>query len=253
MTGALTVTHLTVQQFLRAKAVLVVAGICAIPILFALILRLADPELSVPDMREILGEAIFLGLFSSTLLPLASLVLSTAALGDEVEDKTLQYLTLKPMSRFRIVIEKFFGTLLVTVPIAWVALLAVWLVVSWGELDATRDMVWPMLIASLAGIAGFGALFMLISLFAQRALLVGVFYVFVWEASLSQFLPGIRAISIRHYMQSIYIRVLDDPLIVGVNEGDSASRLVTASVTMTAIVVVSLLLTAWRLRRMNLE
>jgi ABC-2 type transport system permease protein len=253
VTAALTVTQLTIRQFLRAKSVLVVAGICMIPVLFAIILRLADPELSIADMREILGEALFLGLFSSTLLPLASLVLSTAAIGDEVDDKTLQYLMLKPMSRLRIVIEKLLGTLLVIVPIAWAALLAVWLVVSWGELDATRDMVWPMLAASLAGIAGFGALFMLISLYAQRALLVGVFYVFIWEATLSQFLPGIRTISVRQYMQSIFIRLLDDPVIVGVNEQDSAARLSTATITIVAIVAVSVLWSAWRLRRMNLE
>jgi ABC-2 type transport system permease protein len=253
VTGALTVTQLTIRQFLRAKAVLVVAAICAIPILFAIILRLANPDLTVGDMREILGEALFLGLFSSTLVPLASLVLSTAALGDEVEDKTLQYLTLKPLSRLRIVCEKFLGTLLVTVPIAWAAMLAVWLVISWGEMDATSDMVWPMLVASLMGIAAFSALFMLISLYAQRALLIGVFYVFVWEATLSQFLPGIRTVSIRHYMQSLFIRLVDDPLVVGVNEQDSAARLSTALVTLVVVTVVSLLLSAWRLSRMNLE
>lgn len=241
--------QLTIRQFLRARSVLVVAGICAIPILFALILRMANPEMRDWEMRDLLASAIFLGLFSSTLLPLASLVLSTAALGDELEDKTLPFLTLKPMSRIRIVIEKFLGTLVITVPISWVALLAVWLVISWGDLDATRDMVWPMLIASLAGVAGFSALFQLISLFVQRALILGVFYVFVWEATLSQFLPGIRTISIRHYMQSIFVRMLGDDAVIL----DGASQLSTASITVIVIVVVSLLLAAWRLQRMNLE
>ena len=249
MTGQLTVTQLTIRQFLRAKAVLVVAAICAIPILFAVIARMAEPDMRDWEMRDLLANAIFIGLFSSTLLPLASLVLSTAALGDEVEDKTLQYLMLKPVSRVRIVVEKFLGTLLITVPISWGALLAVWLVLSWGRLDVTQDMVWPMLVASLAGIAGFGALFMLISLFVQRALIVGVFYVFVWEATLSQFLPGIRTISVRHYMQSIFVRMLDDPAVTL----DGVSQLSTATITVVAIVAVSLALAAWRLRRMNLE
>ncbi len=245
----MTVTQLTIRQFLRAKSVLVVAAICAIPILFAVIARMAQPDMRDWEMRDLLANSIFIGLFSSTLLPLASLVLSTAALGDEIEDKTLQYLMLKPVSRTRIVLEKFLGTLLITVPISWGALLAVWLVLSWGKLDVTRDMVWPMLVASLAGIAGFGALFMLISLFVQRALILGVFYVFVWEATLSQFLPGIRTISVRHYMQSIFVRLLDDPAV----ELDGLSRLSSASITVVAIVVVSLVLAAWRLRRMNLE
>lgn len=249
MTGSLTVLQLTIRQFLRAKSVLVVAAICAIPILFGLILRMANSELRVEDMRMVIAEGVFLGLFSSTLLPLAALVLSTAALGDEIDDKTLHYLVLKPVSRLRIVIEKYIGTILITVPIAWCALLAVWLVISWGELDATRDLVLPMLIASLAGVAGFAALFQLISLYVPRALLVGIFYVFVWEATLSQFLPGIRTISIRHYMQSIFVRLVDDADVVLVG----VSRLSTASVTLAVIIGLSLVLAAGRLRRMNIE
>jgi len=245
----MTVMRLTIRQFLRAKSVLVVAGICAIPLLFAVILRLANSDMRDWEMRDILASVIFLGLFSSTLLPLAALVLSTAALGDEIEDKTLPYLTLKPISRLRIVIEKFLGTLIITVPISWAALLGVWLIISWGDLDTTRDIVWPMLVASLAGIAGFSGLFMWISLYMQRALILGVFYVFVWEATLSGFLPGIRTISIRHYMQSIFVRMLDDDAVTLTG----ASRLSTASITIVAIVVISLLLSAWRLRRMNLE
>lgn len=249
MTASLTILQLTVRQFLRAKSVLVVAAICAIPILFALILRMAEPNITVDDMRVVISEAIFLGVFSSTLLPLAALVLATAALGDEIDDKTLHYLALKPVSRLRIVVEKYIGTLLITVPIAWAALIAVWLVVSWGETDATRDLLAPMVVASLAGVAGFAALFQLISLYVPRALLVGIFYVFVWEATLSQFLPGIRTISIRHYMQSIFVRLADDPDITL----DGVSRLSTASITIAVIIALSVLLTAWRLRRMNLD
>jgi len=249
VTGQLTITQLTMRQFLRSKSVLVVAAICVIPMFFAIIMRLAESNPRVWELRDFLATPIFLGLFASTLLPLAALVLSTAALGDEIEDRTLPYLTLKPMSRLRIVLEKYTGTMLITVPVAWIALLTVWLVGSWGYLDDTRDMVVPMLAASLAGIAGFGALFMLISLYAQRALLIGIFYVFVWESLLSQFLTGIRTISIRHYMQSIFVRLLDDPVI----ELDGAARLSTAVITVALVVVVSLGLSAWRLRTMNLE
>lgn len=249
MTGQLTITQLTMRQFLRAKSVLVVAGICIIPVFFAIIMRLAESNLRVWELRDFLAQPIFIGLFASTLLPLAALVLSTAALGDEIEDRTLPYLTLKPMSRLRIVLEKYIGTILITVPIAWIALLTVWLVASWGYLDDTRDMIVPMLVASVAGIAGFAALFLLISLYAQRALLIGIFYVFVWESLLSQFLTGIRTISIRHYMQSIFVRLLDDPAI----ELDGVARLSTAITTVIVVIVVSLGLAAWRLRTMNLE
>ncbi|MBA2758315.1 MAG: ABC transporter permease subunit [Chloroflexia bacterium] len=249
MTGQFTITQLTIRQFLRAKSVLVVAGICVIPVFFAIILRLAVPDPRIWEIRDFLATPIFVGLFASTLLPLAALVLSTAALGDEIEDRTLPYLTMKPSSRLRIVVEKYIGTLLVTVPIAWGALLTVWLVSSWGFLNDTRDMILPMLVASLAGIAAFSALFLLISLYSSRALLIGIFYVFVWESLLSQFLPGIRTISIRHYTQSIFVRLLDDPVVLL----DGASRTSTALITVGVLIAVTIGMAAWRLRTMNLQ
>jgi len=123
-------------------------------------------------------------------------------------------------------------------------------VLSWGRLDDTRDMLVPMFVSSLAGIAGFSALFLLISLFVPRALLVGVFYVFVWETTLSRFLSGIRTVSVRHYMQSIFVRMVDDPTVATL---PGVARLSTASITIAVVIVVSLLLAAWRLRRMSID
>jgi hypothetical protein len=90
---------------------------------------------------------------------------------------------------------------------------------------------------------------MLLSLFIQRALLFGVFYVFIWESTLSRFLPGIRSISISHYTRSLFVRLLDDRRIV--IDGPSATT--TILITIVCIVIVSLLLSTWRLRTMAIE
>jgi len=244
-----TITLLTIRQFLRSRAILVVAGISLFPIIFALIPHLVPETLSLRDMRRILGDLIFLSFLSTTLLPLATLVLSTSALGDEVEDKTLQYLALKPISRFRIALEKFLAVLLVTVPIVWVGTLLTWAVASWGYSSEMRDMLWPMLGATLVGMLGFGSIFMLLSLVIPRALLFGIFYVFIWESALSQFLPGIRSISISHYTRSMFVRLLEDRRIL--IDGPSATQ--TIIVTIACVVILSLALATWRLRAMSLE
>jgi ABC-2 type transport system permease protein len=245
----LTITLLTLRQFLRSKAILVVAGISLFPVLFAIIPHLIPDQPSVRDLREIVGDVIFLGFLASTLLPLATLVLSTSALGDEVEDKTLQYLALKPISRTRIVLEKFLAIMLVTIPIVWFGTALTWAVASWGQFDAMRDMLWPMLAGTMVGMLGFGSLFLFLSLVIPRALLFGVFYVFIWETSLSRFLPGIRSISISHYTRSIFVRLLDDRRIT--IDGPSATQ--TIVVTITCVILISLVLTTWRLRSMSLD
>jgi ABC-2 type transport system permease protein len=247
--GLLPITALTLRQFRRGKTLLVVTGIYAFALLFALIRFLPGSDDSLRATREVMGEGIFLGIVTATLLPLATLVVATAAIGDEIEDKTLQYLTLKPISRTRIVIEKFLAVLLVSIPIAWVMLIVTWLVQCWGKLGDTNDIIWPMLASSVAGILGFGSLFMLVSMIIQRALLVGIFYVFVWETALSRFLPGIRSISVRHYSQSLFVRMLDDRRVQ--IDGPSAQN--TVVITVAILFLFCIAMSTLRLRSMNLE
>ncbi|MGC4189677.1 MAG: ABC transporter permease subunit [Thermomicrobiales bacterium] len=245
----LAITRLTLRQFLRSRSLLVVVAIGFFPVIFAILPHLRGNDIDLRNLRRVLSNAIYLDLFAGTLLPLATLVLSTSALGDEIEDKTLQYLTLKPVARLQIVLAKFVAILIVTVPIILAGLIATWAVASWGRFDDMSDMLSPMLVGAVVGVLGFGAIFLLVSLFIQRALLVGIFYVFIWETALSRYLPGIRSFSIRHYTQSTFVRLVDDRAI----RLDGVAALSTIWITIAAVVLVCLALATWRLRSMNLE
>ncbi len=245
---SMTITVLTVRQFLRSRSIFVVLGISLLAAILAGIVQAVPDENSIRDLRSIFS-GLYLNLFSGTLLPLATLVLATAALGDEIEDRTLQYLTLKPVSRLQIVFEKLLAVVAVLIPLTWFGIVVTWAITAFGNVDELRDLLWPALASSLVAIIGFGSLFMLLSLFVQRALLIGVFYVFVWESTLSQFLPGIRAISIRHYTQSLFTRLLDDPRI----SVDGPSGESTVVITIIALLVICTALATWRLQRMSLE
>src|SRR5690606_11750704 len=102
---------------------------------------------------------------------------------------------------------------------------------------------------TLAGILGYGALFLLVSLVIPRALIVGVIYVLLWESTLARFIPGIRYLAVRHYEQSIFVRILD----VGTVTLPDAMRLGSAIIVILALVVVTLALATLRLRTMNLN
>lgn len=245
---SMTITVLTVRQFLRSRSIFVVLGISLLAAILAGIVQAVPDENSIRDLRSIFS-GLYLNLLAGTLLPLATLVLATAALGDEIEDRTLQYLTLKPVSRLQIVFEKLLAVVAVLIPLTWFGIVVTWAITAFGNFDELRDLLWPALASSLVAIIGFGSLFMLLSLFVQRALLIGVFYVFVWESTLSQFLPGIRAISIRHYTQSLFTRLLDDPRI----SVDGPSGESTVVITIIALLVICTALATWRLQRMSLE
>jgi len=245
----LTITRLTIRQFLRSKSIYVVLGIGLLPSLLAIIARLQPDELTIRELREVFSNTLYRGMFVGTLLPLGTLILATSAVGDEIEDRTLQYLYLKPISRTRIVLEKALAVFVVLVPLLWIGIIVTWSIIAFGNVDALRDLLAPALIASLAAIIGFGTLFMLLSMVIQRALLVGIFYVFVWESALSRWLPGIRAISIRHYTESLYVRLVDDRAI----RLNQVSAETTIYLTIGAVAAISLALATWRLRAMSLE
>lgn len=246
---SLTITWLTIRQFLRSRAIYVVFGISLLASVLAIIVQATPGEMSLRDLRDIFANTLYQDLYAATLLPLATLVLATAALGDEIEDRTLQYLTLKPISRVRIVFEKLLAVFVVLVPIVWFGIALTWAITAFTDVGGMRDLLWPALASSLVAIVGFGSLFMLLSMVMQRALLVGIFYVFVWETSLSRFLPGIRAISIRHFTQSLFVRLVDDRRV----DVPQLSAQDTVLITTVAICAICLALATWRLRMMGLE
>lgn len=245
----MTITNLTIRQFLKSRSLAVIAVICLIPLAIAIIPHLLPEPESLRSLRGLMSNTIFLTMYVTLLMPISVLVLASAAFGDEIDDKTLYILALKPISRFRIMFEKLLAVILVAIPVVWGSIAIVWAVLSWGNLDAMKDLVWPMLAGSAVGIFGFGSIFLALSLVIRRTLLVGMFYVTIWEGALSGFLPGIRSFSISHYSRSMFSKLLDDSRISVDNAADPTRVVITIAV----IVVISLALGTWQLKRMPID
>lgn len=233
---------LTLRQFRAGRATLLVALFAATSILFAGIFRLNSGSENAPDF--LIG--LFINILAPTVVPLATLMLATNALGNEIADRTLVYLFLKPVARGRLVVEKFLASVLVTALAFGIGLVATWAVASGGE--NSGRVLGAMLAGTLAGVVAYGALFLLVSLAVPRALLVGIIYVLIWESALARFIPGIKLLSVRHFSQSIFVRVLGDPTVTL----DRALQLSSATITLVVLIAATLALATIRLRRINL-
>ncbi|MCA9860714.1 MAG: ABC transporter permease, partial [Thermomicrobiales bacterium] len=205
----LPVFMLTIRQFFGGKSVWVVAVLAFLPALFGMIYWFDSGD---NPPAYFLAENIYRPLVIATLLPITVLILATGALGNEIEDATLPYLTLKPISRLRIVFEKLLATLVVSLPIILGGLLTTYLIVFRGDAGESESLsfLWALLASAAAGIVAYGAVFLLVSLFVARALLVGIVYALVWESLLGRFLTGLKIVSIRHYTESILVGMADD-------------------------------------------
>lgn len=236
---------LTLRQFIGGRSIRIVFLFSLVPALFALIYILEPGNTTA---REFFA-GIFQEFIAPTLLPIATLILATNALGNEVEDRTMVYLVLKPISRARIVLEKFGAVAITATLLLWEGTLLAYVLAMRGDAGDNIDQLLAICFAQLVGVLGYGALFMAISLIVPRALLAGLIYSLLWESLFGRFIAGIRLISVRHYVQSIYVRMVDNPAI----DLDEAMRLVPALIVIAILVATALTVATWRLRTMNLE
>ena len=128
---------------------------------------------------------VVLGAFLGFVLPLFTLAYSTAAFGTERESRTLVWLMTRPIPRPAIYLAKYLGTL------PWSVLFGIGgfaaLCLAGGEYGRKAlTLYWP---AAVIATVTFSALFHLIGAIFRRPVVVGLVYVFFFEALVGS-LPG---------------------------------------------------------------
>jgi ABC-2 type transport system permease protein len=235
------IVQVTLRQLLGRRRTMLLVLLAAVPILLALVFRAAGST-DIPGFATGVLDAVAVTL----LLPIVAVLFGTAAFGAEVEDGTILYLLAKPISRWAIVAAKFIGAVGVTALLTVVSVLISGAIVlgTGGETgaEATRAFMAAMLVGSVCYVS----VFLTLSLFTRRALLIGLIYVLVWEGALSTLLPGIANLSIRQYALGIANAFWNMP-------PDEARLTPSTSLPLAiVVVVVALVLATWRLRRFEL-
>jgi ABC-2 type transport system permease protein len=188
------IIQVTLRQLLGRRRTILLGLLAAVPVLLALVFWAAG-HATVHDFASGVLDAVGVTL----LLPIVAVLFGTAAFGAEIEDGTVVYLLAKPISRWAIVLAKLIGAAGMTAILTMVSVLVSGAIVlaPLGEdgAAATRAFVAATAVGSICYVS----LFLVLSLFTRRALLIGLVYVLVWEGALSNLLPGIANLSIRQY------------------------------------------------------
>jgi ABC-2 type transport system permease protein len=188
------IIQVTLRQLLGRRRTILLGLLAAVPVLLAVVFWAAG-NATVHDFASGVLDAVGVTL----LLPIVAVLFGTAAFGAEIEDGTVVYLLAKPISRWAIVLAKLIGAAGMTAILTMVSVLVSGAIVlaPLGEdgVAATRAFVVAMAVGSICYVS----LFLVLSLFTRRALLIGLVYVLVWEGALSNLLPGIANLSIRQY------------------------------------------------------
>lgn len=237
-----TIFNLTLRQFTGQRRSLLLVLLALVPIGLALIYRLSD----VVDQQDWTANVLLDGIVITSVVPLACLILGTAALGSEIEDGTAVYILAKPIPRVEIIIAKFAAAALVTAGCIVPATAISALIALQGA--QTDGIIAGFAAAALAGVVAYTALFVLFSVATSRALIIGLAYVFIWEGLATELFTGTRWVSIRQYCLGIadLISTVDTDIFEANLDGGPALILVAI------VTPVALVLATRRLQRLEL-
>jgi ABC-2 type transport system permease protein len=230
---------LTVRQLAGSRRIWLVLALVSLPLLAGLLFQVADATATPDEFADDVTRVML----SSAILPLVMLLLATAAFGNEVGDRTLVYLVTKPIARWRIVAPKLLASVAVGgIPVALGGAVAV-AVIERGDVGGALATGAGL----LAGAAAYAAIFTWAGLATRHALLIGLVYVFIWEAALAAYLDGIRFLSVRRYTLAL-IHALDDGRLASV---DISLSPLTAAIGTAVVLACFTALTVRKLMQMD--
>ena len=233
---------LSMRQLTGRWRLTLILLLAALPVALAAIVYFAaaDEDSFSDDFIDILLD----GLLVAGILPIVTMALSTAAFGNEMEDRTLSYLMLNPIPRWHIAIPKLLASIAISGPL----LIASGVAAALLGFDGSVRAAVAVGAALFAGVAAYAAIFTWAGLVTNRALAFALIYVLLWEGVISSYIRGVDYLSVRGYTLAI---------MYGINKtgfeslGDRVIEFPAAIVGAVAVTVVFLLLGVRRLRRMD--
>lgn len=185
MTAALSIARVTSRQLLTGRRY-VWFGLLAISpaVLYLLVSqRVTDSE------RFDLFVGVGVILYISIIVPIIVLTFGAGALGQEKRDSTLSFLVLRPLSRTSIAVAKLAGAFAASFLLTGTG--AIVLGLAYGLRSGDFGWVIPLFVGTAVAAAAYVAVFVPLGLVTERATLIGLAFVFIWENGVVYAAPGL--------------------------------------------------------------
>lgn len=183
------ITSATIRQVLGLRRAIVFGLAALAPALVFLLTAQALVDEAALD--RFLGMVA--GLYFPLVVPIVALIISASALGDERRDETLSFLVLRPIPRSVISGSKFLGAVLVASGLN--ALGGAALGIVYGVETGSWDVVIPLVVGGIVASIVYASLFVPLGFFTDRAVLIGLAFVFIFENGVVSALSGLSSLS----------------------------------------------------------
>lgn len=208
----------------------------------ALVIRFRAEEFRWLDRYAEVTESLTV----PTVVAFVALVLGASVVGDEREDWTILYLAATPVPRIRLVaawvLSAWAMAMLLLVP---AGAGAAFLGLSGGM--GARGLFWLVMALGLASLA-YAALGVLLALLVRRAIILGLLYIVLWEATIATFADSADKLSLGAYGRRLVAAGVPDADTFRVPPVGAA----TAVIVLLAVAAAGIWLGGRRLGRMEL-
>jgi ABC-type transport system involved in multi-copper enzyme maturation permease subunit len=268
ISSAVRIFDLSLYEMLWSRRTIFMALIVGVPVFISLVIRLLV-ALGLPlfESHEVRGDintsirmtgpAIFgmmiWVLYLRFIVPVLGVFYGTSLMADEVEDKTITYLFVRPIRRGAVLVGKYLAYLACTVFVVLPSVMLVYLLIVplQGSLGASFvDLVKDLLLLAL-GLAAYGAVFAFIGAKYKRPLILGLVFIFGWEQAALAFPGYMKKFTVAYYLQGLVPHAMPNDGVVSLLQGvfrDSPGLL--ASLFWLAVIwFVFLGLAAWVVER----
>jgi len=145
------------------------------------------------------SRTAMLGAYVAFILPLFTLAYASGAIGTDRESRSMIWLMTRPIPRWAIYLAKFLGTLPWCLAFSGGGFVA--LCLAGGPIGREAlGLYWP---SAVAGTIAFSALFHLMGAVFRRPVVVGLVYIFFFEALVAALPGSLKLLSLTFYARSL--------------------------------------------------
>jgi ABC-2 type transport system permease protein len=202
MTRFLAIIRVTLLQLIGRRRSIGLLVLAAVPAVILLLVGLNEPDRETEEFFRLGVLPLILGV----TVPIIAIILGSASLGDERTHKTISYLALRPIRREVIAAAKlvaaWLASFLVAGSGAFLAAVALGITVgSWDEMFA-------IMVATAISTLGFVAVMQVVGYITDRAVVIGLAYLLIWEGIVTGAASAVATTSIWRMGASAYAGIV---------------------------------------------
>jgi ABC-2 type transport system permease protein len=194
------------KRGLKAKRTKLFFFIALGPVVILFIAKLVvifnpNAQISITDIISKILMIVYIQL----LIPVMALFFGTSVVNEEVDNRTLVFLTSTPVSKHSFIFGKYFSSALLSSIIISFPLVLSFLIINITRLNRMGyyHEFFLFLVVGILALFSYTALFLCLGTLFKKSLLMGLLFIFGWE-SIVQYFPGsTQKLTLIHFVKSL--------------------------------------------------